>query len=131
MITFDGYCAYFLPENMIKFQVKGLINTSLKDPFHGKVFTPENEIQPTKYYIKEGWKRAFIRIFRGEKEGRQYKTYVDERFLKPLEKDAGVRFYQENDDDKMLGIKPIFAFDMKDKPLMMILPVRMEEGDPE
>ena len=126
MATTDGYMAYFIPKNKVKFVVEG---AEIDKPFEHStdVIVPENEIRATNTYVKGGYsQRFFMRVFKGQKDGETWKTYIDTNMLKPLESDLkknDIKFYQF-DKTKAANVRPILAVHDKE-PLMMMLPVRV------
>ena len=71
-----------------------------------------------------------MRVFKGQKDGETWTTYIDINFLKPLESDLkkqDIKFYQF-DKTKAANVRPVLAVHDKE-PLMMMLPVRVFEED--
>ena len=125
MVTLDGFAGYFIPKDKVKFVVEG---KEINKPFErsSNVIVPENEIRPTNTYVKAGYnQRYFMRMFKGVESGKTWKTYVDEKMLKPLEREGNVKFYQF-DKFKEPNVRPILAAD-DDVPLMLLMPVRVDE----
>lgn len=128
IITFDGYSAYFLKDKDIAFDKSRVKEMGKAFPDIQTINLPENEIHITKTYIDSELSSKFLRVFKGNRDGKKWKIYIDTKMLKPLQKDESkytVKYYQSYDEKADMSTKPIFAFLPSGVPLMAILPVRV------
>lgn len=126
IITFDGYSAYFLKDKDIVFDKSRVKEMGKAFPDIQTINLPENEIHITKTCIDSELSSKFLRVFKGNRDGKEWKVYIDTKMLKPLQKeDSIIRFYQAYDEKADMSTKPIFAFLPSGIPLMAILPVRV------
>ena len=123
-VTFDGYVGYFLPKVMIKFKthdVKEIENPTFLNM--DVISDPENEIHETSMYVKTHY-TDMLHVFKRNKQ----KTYINEKFLKPLSKECGVRYFQAPSKEPC-NRNPVYAVNSNDVPLMMILPVNVRDDE--
>lgn len=131
IITFDGYSAYFLKDNDIAFDKSRVKDIGKAFPDIQTINLPENEIHITKRYVDSGLSsKSLLRVFKGNRDGKEWKVYIDTKMLKPLQKEASIiSFYQAYDENADMRTKPIFAFLPSGIPLMAMLPVRVFDDD--
>ena len=131
IITFDGYSAYFLKDKDIAFDKSRVKAMGKCFPDIQTINLPENMIHITKSYVDSGFSsKSLFRVFKGNRDGKEWKVYINTKMLKPLQKeDSIISFYQAYDEKADMGTKPIFAFLPSGIPLMAILPVRVFDDD--
>ena len=126
IVTFDGFMAYFLPKDKVVFGNEKIKDIGKVFPEIEKIKQPENEIHLTKTYVEGCTMKSLLRVFKGSRNGKSWKVYIDTRMLKPLAKEEYlVSFYQDYDVNADMSTKPIFAFLPSGTPLMALLPVRV------
>ena len=130
IITFDGYCAYFLPKKYVVFDKEHIQKTGKLFPDVDKIALPENEVQLTRTYVESGVSvKGLLRVFKGKNNGKDYKTYVDSNMMKPLIKEQSIiSYYQVPYEDRDRSLQPIIACKSGSGiPLMALLPVRVHD----
>jgi len=129
VITFDGYCAFVLPKDSVRFDTSAVKSGSDKGflPELSTFIAPGNEIKMTKTLVESGFgpKKPLLRIFKGIAGQVEWKTYVNETMLKPLKDEHGVLFYQIYKDGQEMGKQPVLATAANGTPLMIFMPIRI------
>ena len=127
IVTFDGFMAFFLPKDKVIFDKEKIKNIGKPFPDLDKVKLWGHEVHLTKTYVESGFSsKSLLRVFKGEKNGKSWKVYIDSKMMKPLLKEECViNFYQDYDVNADMSTKPIFAFLPSGIPLMAMLPVRV------
>ena len=135
IVTTNGYYAYIIPKKEIIFDIKKVQILTRKMFEPGDYLKNSNELKPTMHYIKPN--RDYCRRF----DGKGYHVYLNDEFLKRLEKDYPYKYYQDVRPNTNMSLQPILAaVKMSENKetnkvihdlAMLILPIRVldEEGD--
>ena len=128
VITLDGYCAFVLPKDNVRFDTSAVKSGSDKGflPELSTFVVPGNEIKMTKTLVESGFRsKKLLRRFKGIAGQVKWKTYVDEAMLKPLKDERCVSFYQIYKDGAEMERQPILATAANGTPLMIFMPIRI------
>lgn len=127
-ITIDGFKAYILPKDKVYFNTDNIKDFQNKPFDFGAVRSSGCDIKATWTYVRKPG-GILMRKFKGERDGKKWNLYVDNRMLKPIENEPCVVYTQLYDEKKDMTIQPIAAFmEMNGGeriPLMLVLPVRV------
>ena len=87
IVTMDGCRAYYLPKDKVVFDQSKIKDIGKVFPDIEKVRLPENEVHLTKTYVESGLSRKqLLRVFRGRRDKKSWKVYIDSAMLKMLAK---------------------------------------------
>ena len=128
VITFDGYCAYILPRECVRFDTSVIKSGSDNGflPGVNDFIVPSNEIRKTKTLFESGFRsNALLRLFKGAAGEKKWNVYIDENMIKPLKDEGSVIFYQVYKEKKDMTKEPILAATPSGRPLMIFMPIRI------
>ena len=131
-VTADGFCGFIIPKKEIVYdytkvrQMKKLFDVS-------EYIKPENEIKPTYNYFKAG--KEYCRRF----DGKDYYVFVQDKFLKKLEKDIPYYYFQNVEEGKDMRKQSVVAAvkeytgdnEYRYVPVMILLPINILDYEKE